>query len=72
MNRQTEKSIEMAQLHRKLGNDGAYARIISALHREAPTVKVQNEIKETITKDGTGAMFGEINNAMISLEEWRA
>lgn len=56
LSKSNAREVANCRLHLKLGNHGAYARGISALHRAA-SKKQQDEIARVIVEDDTHDLF---------------
>lgn len=54
--RSTMRAVQLARLHRRYGNEGAYARTLAGEHR-AVSARQQRAIEAVIAADATGHLF---------------
>ena len=69
LSKSTTKAAEMARLHLRTGNPGAYARVMSAEHRCA-SARQQAAIEDAIEQDRAGQYFTMVNGCLLAGREF--
>ncbi|WP_267381084.1 MULTISPECIES: hypothetical protein [unclassified Sphingomonas] len=69
MSESTALAVEMARLHLRTGNPGAYARALAGVHR-ASTTRQQDSIEAVIAADGCERLFTThaVNGCLMARE----
>ena len=69
MNKSTARAVDMARLHLRTGNAGAYARSLAGEHR-ATNVRQQRAIEAVIAADACERMFTRhpVNGCLLARE----